>query len=105
MAWTPSLAFPKEKVTMDWDDLMNIMNEQQSRQQALLAAIKKQSEQMKPGVEFDEYLDLRPDLLLDVVERNVVARNTVLAAVTASQIKFNQAVISMLTDLDYRKQE
>lgn len=91
---------------MDWANLIETLTEEQQHLQELVDAIKSQQEAYRPSMDDWDDLIRRPaSSLLQGVATHHTHPNVPLAAMAVSQIKFNQAVISMLTDLDHRKNE
>ena len=90
---------------MDWGTLVQDLNEQQRYLRRIVAALKEQQEAARPGSNFDELLSADPGDLLPKVKTHHAHPNMPLAAMANAQIKFNQTVISLLTDLDARKSE
>ena len=90
---------------MDWDELMTTLNAQQEYLQSVVRASKEEQRTDRPGTDFDDMLASKPSVLLNLVRNNQAHPSMPLAAVASAQIKFNLAVISLLTDLDHRKSE
>ena len=91
---------------MDWEKLTAALTQEQRRLQDFVDAIKTQQEAYRPGSSWDALLERSAPFLLHAVEPEQFAHpNVPLAAMAVAQIKFNQAVISLLTDLDHRKTE
>ena len=90
---------------MDWETLVQDLNEQQRYLRRIVAASKEQQEAERPGSDFNSLVSTDPGALLPMVKTNRAHPNMPLAAMANAQIKFNQTVISMLTDLDTRKSE
>lgn len=90
---------------MDWETLVQDLNEQQLYLRRIVAASKEQQEAERPGSDFSGLLSADPGVLLPMVKTHHAHPNMPLAAMANAQIKFNQTVISMLTDLDTRKSE
>ena len=90
---------------MNWDELMQVLDEQQKYLQAFVDASKEHHERVRPGRDFDSFMSAKPDMLLQSVETNHAHQSALLAAAAFAQVKFNQAVISLLIDLDHRKSE
>ena len=92
---------------MDWEKLTATLTQEQRRLQDLVDAIKAQQEVYRPGSSWDALLERSAPFLLHAVEpgQQFAHPNVPLAAMAVAQIKFNQAVISLLIDLDHRKTE
>ena len=89
---------------MDWENLINILNQQQEYLQEFVRAGKAKQEQSRPGYPYDLERD-RPSTILDGVESHHFHPTVPLMAIASAQIEFNKTVITMLTDLDNRKSE
>ena len=90
---------------MDWETLVQDLNQQQGYLRGIVAASREQQEAERPGSDFDGLVSADPGVLLLMIKRHQAHPNMPLAAMANAQIKFNQTVISMLTDLDTRKSE
>ena len=90
---------------MDWDKLMDLLNTQQRYLQGMLDACKKSMLEYRPGTDVDEIVQARPSILFNLVQNNQAHWGVIPAAIVLNQIEFNRALITMLTDLDYRKLE
>lgn len=83
---------------MDWDTLAETLNQEQRRLQELVEGIRVQQEGYRPGVDWDDLIERPAPQLLHSVDSNIAHPNLPLAAMAVAQMKFNQAVISLLTE-------
>ena len=90
---------------MDWEGLVRDLEEQQEFLRSFVLASKEQHAIDRPGTDFEGLVSTQPAMLLQRVRTNHASPHVALAAVASSQLKFNQIVISLLTDLDHRKSE
>ena len=83
---------------MDWDTLVETLNQEQRRLQELVEGIRVQQEGSRPGVDWDDLIERPAPQLLNRVNSNIAHPNLPLAAMAVAQMKFNQAIISLLTE-------
>ena len=96
---------------MDWDKYMEALNQEQDFLEKLVGALKAQLKEGDPPLSplFSTILshgtNLHPGGIAVVIGNREALPQLLPIVIAVRQIEFNKTVISMLTDLDYRKSE
>ena len=102
LRWQP---YHEEGEAMDWDTYMKTLNERQEYLRECLRMLNIQQKHFKPDRNTAPLEEIEPDILTVMVVDGNAHPGALLAPIVSCQIAFNENVISMLTDLDYRKTE
>ena len=89
---------------MDWDEIMNELNNHQEELGSLVVSCRRIYEGQY-RTDYDDRIQETLGSLVTQAQRRAVPWPLLLGAVVAKQHKFNQNVMSLLTDLDHRKDE